>query len=195
MHYRETNVEWIEATEFTAMIGGILYKNVKNPVVVNGRSMIALTRSSSSNALGVSLHIQGDSGESIAIVTNNDVKVLDDGFVLVTGQKRVSVLRKNGGQVLLDLRYEIEDRPYEIELSVLFVCNGYPVILHPERTKLGCLNDNAAPNISRLTLTADRGSQGGGIALSDTKIYLLGMCIENLLNGVSVTLGGSHADN
>ncbi|MNF27229.1 hypothetical protein D3C84_78800 [compost metagenome] len=195
MHFKETSVEWEEATDYSAMIGGIIYKNVKNPVVVNGKSLITFTRNSSSNTLAASLQIQGDDGQLIAVVANNHVKLLDDGFVLLTGQKRVSVVHKNGGQVLLDLRYEIEDRAYEIELSVLFVCAGYPVILHPERTKLGCLNDNAAPNISRLTLTADRGSQGSGIGLSDSKVYLLGMCIENLLNGVSVTVGGAHAGN
>lgn len=188
-------MEWDEATDYSAMIGGILYRDVKKPVVVNGRSLITFTRNRTSKTLAVSLHIRGDREQSIAVVNNNDVALLDDAFAIVKGQNRVSVIRKDGGQVLLDLCYHIKDRDYEVELSAIFICDGYPVILHPERTKLGGFNDNSAPNISRLTLTADKGSQASGIGLSDTKLYLLGMCIENLHVGVDITIGRRHEGN
>lgn len=80
MHFKETSVEWEEAADYSAMIGGIIYKNVKNPVVVNGKSLITFTRNSSSNTLAASLQIQGDDGQLIAVVENNHVKLLDDGF-------------------------------------------------------------------------------------------------------------------
>ena len=112
-----------------------------------------------------------------------------------SGVQIESVINKKTGQVFLDLSYGITNQEYELELSFLCVMGGYPFVLHPERTKLGSFNQGDAPNISRLTLTSEKGSQGGAIAINNSKIYLLGLSIENLLNGVSVTLVGDNGTN
>lgn len=180
---------WQPTQEYKAKIGGILYKNVPNPVVVNGSSLIAFSREGASNILGVSLEIFDDKGNLIASVINNEIHNLKEGFIVVTGMNRFSVIRAESGQVFLDLICDIKGHEHELELSLLCVVQGYPLVLHPERTKCGVFNDHKAPNISRLTLLANPGSMAGGIALNNSPIYLLGMCIENFLNGVVIKVG------
>jgi hypothetical protein len=174
------------------MIGGVLYKNVKNPLVVNGRPLIKFSRNEETDILGVSLEVRGESGLLIASVVNNDVEKINVAFSLLKGENRVSVIRNDNGQVFLDLMYGIRDREYEIELSMFSICDGYPVILHPERTKCGAFNDGNAPNISRLTLTTEKGAKATGISITNSTIYLLGIFIENFLNGVSITVRGGN---
>ncbi|WP_127902520.1 hypothetical protein [Solirhodobacter olei] len=187
-------MEWNDAGDYAALIGGILYRNVKNPLVVNGTPPITLSRNPETSALAVSFQISADDENIIAKIDRNNVTVINENFYLYTGQKRFSVIRIKGGQVVLDLRYEIEDSPYELELSTIFLQDGCPVILHPERTKVAKTNDNSGPNLSNLTLTSQRDSQGTGIKLDRAAIYLLGVCIENLSNGVDISTGEGNAD-
>lgn len=186
---------WEKTQEYAAMIGGVLYKNVTNPLVANGKPLISLARNEETGMLGVSVDLYSDRGELVCRVTHNDISDLNEEFFVLQGLNRVSVINKKTGQVFLDLSYDISDQVYELELSFLSVLDGYPFVLHPERTKLGTFNDSDAPNISRLTLTSEKGSQGGAVGLNNSKIYLLGMSIENLLNGVSVTVVGSNETN
>ena len=71
--------------------------------------------------------------------------------------------------------------------AIIFSKDGYPILLHPNRTKFGTANDNKPPNISSLTLSTSENSQAGAIALKNKgAIYLLGIAIENFKNGVLV---------
>ena len=180
---------WQPTQDYKAKIGGILYKNVANPIVVNGSSLIAFSREGTSNVLGASLEIYDDKRNLIVRVSNNEIHNLREGYIAAIGRNRVSVIHAESGQVFLDLKSNIQDDEYEIELSFLCVVEEYTLVLHPERTKCGVFNDNTAPNISRLTLSAASGSMAGGISLNNSQTYLLGMCIENLLNGIVIKVG------
>ena len=180
---------WQPTQKYKAKIGGILYKNVTNPIVVNGTSLIKFSRERTSNMLGVSVEIYDEKNILIVSVTNNEIHNRREGFVILTGVNRVSVIHTESGQVFLDLIFDIQDQEHELELSFLCVVDGYPLVFHPERTKCGVFNDHKAPNISCLTLLADPGSLAGGIALDNSQIYLLGMCIENLVNGIVINVG------
>ena len=180
---------WQPTQDYKAIIGGILYKNVANPIVVNGSSLIAFSREDTSNTLGVSLEIYDDKKNLIASVRNNEIHNLREGFLVLSGMNRVSVIHAESGQVFLDLICNIQGHEHELELSFLCVVEEYPIVLHPERTKCGVFNDHKAPNISRLTLSTDPGSMAGGIAINNSQTYLLGMRIENLLNGIVINVG------
>ncbi|WP_417227949.1 hypothetical protein [Amphritea sp.] len=180
---------WNETDEYSAMIGGILYRNVHTPFLVNSKSLMQFSRNVDSGELGVSFELKDENGNVFSKVVNNTIEEVDDDFTVLEGQKRKSIIHKERGQVIFDLQYGIENNEFEIEISALFLVGGYPIILHPERTKLGCLNDNGAPNISRLTLSTVEKSAATGIGIDNGKIYLLGMCIENFRNGVDLKLG------
>jgi hypothetical protein len=192
MHPKESNVDWNETDEYSAMIGGILYRNVHTPFLVNGKSLMQFSRNVDSGELGVSFELKDEKGNVLSKVVNNAVKEVDDAFAVLEGQNRVSIIHKERGQVILDLQYGIEKHEFEIEISAFFLIGGYPIIFHPERTKLGCLNDNEAPNISRLTLSSVKNSAATGIGIDNGKIYLLGMCIENFRNGIDLKLGAKN---
>lgn len=195
-HTKEIGIPvWKKTQEYAAMIGGILYKNVANPLVVNGKPLISLARNDETGILGVTVDVYSESDQLVCRVIHNDIWELNEEFYVLNGSGRASVINKKTGQVFLDLSCGVSDQVYELEISFLTVLDGYPFVIHPERTKLGIFNENGAPNISRLTLTSEKGSQGGAVGINNSKIYLLGMSIENLLNGVSVTLGGSNGDN
>ncbi|WP_157958242.1 hypothetical protein [Salinicola sp. CR57] len=177
------------------MIGGVFYKNIANPLVVNGEPLISLARNEETGILGVSVDLYSDNGQLVCRVIHNDICDLNEEFFVLQGSNRASVINKKTGQVFLDLSRGISDQAYELELSFLNILDGYPFILHPERTKLGTSNENEAPNISRLTITSEKWSQGAAVGINNSKIYLLGMGVENLLTGLSVRVGGSNGTN
>jgi len=186
---------WEEAQDYSAKIGGLLYRNVKNPIIVNGKSLITLSRNTDTGILATSMEILDESGYLVCRVVNNDIDSHGEDLIILRGKNRVSAIDKKSGQVFLDLSYGIQGEEYEIELSALCAPDRCPIILHPERTKCGNFNDGAAPNLSRLSLATNKGSQASGIDLRNSKLYLLDICIENFLNGISITVGNENADN
>jgi hypothetical protein len=75
---------------------------------------------------------------------------------------------------------------------LLFSESGYPILLHPDRSKFGRANDNGPPNFAFLTLAADPGSSATAIALENGSIYLLGVAIENFRTGIRIIQAGKH---
>jgi hypothetical protein len=147
-------VAWIPAShiEYRAAIGGVLYRNVAEPVVCNGKSLIALARDETSGQLAVSLKLAQEDGSQIASVENNNVVMhQNEEYVLLHGPTRTSVLHRKTGRLWLDLIKAVDP---EIELSIsciLFGDSGYPILLHPDRTKFGVANENRPPNIAFMT--------------------------------------------
>lgn len=180
---------WEEEQEYSAKIGGLLYRNIKNPIVVNGKSLIKFFRNSESGILGASLQIAGDRGQLLCRVDKNNVDIVCKDLSVIRGANRVSVLNNKTSQVVLDLSYEVQNEDYEIQISFQHLLDSYPIVFHPERTKFGYFNNNLPPNISELTLCGEKGSQSTGINIkSKIRYYLLNIGIENFLNGIIVTV-------
>jgi hypothetical protein len=46
-------MQWEDVDDYTAMLGGVLFKNVENPIAINGKRLITLSRCRTSQMLGV----------------------------------------------------------------------------------------------------------------------------------------------
>lgn len=182
-------MSWEAATEYTALIGGILYRNVSQPIVCNGKSLISLNRDTRTYQLGVTLELFQEDRSPIASVTNNAVTLHNDtDYVLLESLNRTAVAHKQTGRLWFDLKWKHRNRTdSELSMScILFHEGGYPIFLHPDRSKFGRANDNKPPNISLLTLTTDPVNTAGAILLDNDSFYLLGMTIENYHIGVDI---------
>lgn len=182
-------MSWVRAEQYKALIGGILYRNVPQPIVCNGKSLISFARNTETSQLAVSIELMQQDRLTIASIANNAVTLHNtaDYFVL-QGLNRTAVVHKQSGRIWCDLRCTTGNHEYELSLScLLFSDSGYPVVLHPDRSKFGTVNDNNAPNIAFLTMTTDPGSIAAGIGLENSSLYLLGLAIENFRAGIEIT--------
>lgn len=190
-------MSWIPAAQYEALIGGILYRNVAQPIVCNGKQIIFVARNIETGHLGISLELFQQDRSPIACVTNNAVTLHNAAdYVALGGRNRTSVVHKESGRIWFDLKCTPGGREYELSVScLLFSESGYPIILHPDRSKFGVANDNKAPNISMITLTTQPGNSAGAIGLDNGALYLLGMAIENYRIGVEIMHSADNAAN
>lgn len=180
---------WEPAAHYKALIGGILYRNVPQPIVCNGKSLISLTRNTASGQLAVSFELFEQDKSTIASVADNTITLHNTAdYLVLRGLNRTAVVHKQSGRIWCDLRCTTGKDDYELSVScLLFSESGYPIILHPDRSKFGTANDNRAPNIAFLTMTTDQGGAAAGIGLKNSPLYLLGLAIENFRTGIEIT--------
>ena len=127
--------------DYVARIGGIVYRNVENPIVFNGAPVLELTRDTPDGELDANLDLKDESGKRIATITDGSVIEIDDGkYSVIEGQNRLAVVEKATGRIWADIRRKIRDEIYELEVSCLFIIGGVPIVLHPNRTKIGRIN-------------------------------------------------------
>ena len=191
-------MDWIDAQEYSARVGGILYRNVLHPITVNGQPLITLERDTATRELAVSFEIISQEGQKIASVRRNSLALHDaTHFVAVFAPSRFAVIERNSGRVWCDLRFATGPYApaYELDCAcLLFSDSGYPVILHPDRTRLGQVNEGACPTVARITLSTAPGSEATAIALDNASLYLLAVSIENFRTGIAVTHTVTHDD-
>ncbi|MER2510890.1 MAG: hypothetical protein ABTQ25_00445 [Nitrosomonas ureae] len=188
---------WVAAEQYKALIGGILYRNVPQPIVCNGKSLLSLTRNTETGQLGVSMDLFQQDRAPIASITNNLI-ILENtaDYIALEGRNRTAVVHKQSGRIWCDLRLTPGGKQYELSVAcLLFAESGYPVLLHPDRSKFGTANDDKPPNISLLTLTTAASSRAGAIGLQDDALYLLGIAIENFHIGVDITHSKNNESN
>jgi hypothetical protein len=144
---------WAPATTFSARIGGVVYRNVPQPIVLNGRSLVNLFRDTENGKLAASLELRQQDGKPIATVAHNEVTLHNtSAFLVVQGPRRTAVVEKGVGRVWCDIKNAPTKSDYELDVSALFFSDtGYPVLLHPDRTRIGAANDDQPPNIAFLT--------------------------------------------
>jgi hypothetical protein len=174
---------------YIARIGGIIYKNVEDPIIFNGASLLGLTRNTSDGELGVNLDLKDESGNKIAAITDGNVSEIDsEKYTIIEGQDRFAVVEKASGRTWADIRRRISDEIYELDVSCLFIRAGFPVILHPNRTKIGKVNDNQPPNISSLTLSTQNPGTGVAIHLKSNPLYIIDVAIEYFKTGITIEI-------
>lgn len=180
---------WVAAEQYQALIGGVLYRNVPQPIVCNGKSLLSFSRDTQTGQLAVNVQLFEQDQTPIGSVVNNIVTLHNTAdYVVLPGLSRSAVIDKQNGRVWCDLKWARGEYGYELSLScLLFSEFGYPIMLHPDRSKLGTANDDKAPNIMALTLTTHPGSGAVGIGLKNSPLYLLGLAIENFRAGIEIT--------
>ena len=181
---------WKPAEQYKALIGGILYRNVTQPIICNGKSLISLTRHTKSNQLAVSFELLQHDRAPIATVTNNTVTLNNTSdYLVLQGLNRTVVAHQQSGRIWCDIQLTPSNDHYELSVSCLFFDpSGYPVVPHPDRSKFGTANDNKPPNMAFLTLTTEPRSRAGAISLKNSPLYLLGIVIENFHSGITITI-------
>lgn len=179
---------WEQANQYCAKLGGVIYRNVPQPVTMNGEAVISLHRHSETGLLAPSFELYKQDGASIASIEYGELILhCEDEFVCISAVSRFAVLERASGRVWCDVRYAPWPE-YELDCAViLFSTSGYPILLHPDRSKFGTANENNPPNISGLTLTTAPASDAGAIAVDHSSLYLLDAAIENFRTGVAIT--------
>lgn len=179
-----TTEEWLPTDQYAARIGGIIYRSVKLPIVVNGMPVLALHRNVKTDELGISFELCTQDGASIAKIEHNDVVGIAEGYMALEGQWGKSVVEKANGRVWYDLRKSPIAAEYEIDCScLLFAEGGYPLFLHPDRTCLGSPHGSNPPNVSSLTLTTDQGSEVTAISSNGAGFYIIGIIGIDIMRG------------
>lgn len=169
-----------------ARIGGLIYRNVRCPIVVNGEPALTLQRNAGTAELGISFTLRSQDGEPIGRINNNEVRDLCDGYTLLEGRWGRSVVEEATGRVWCDLRTSPIDELCELDCSCLLLTGGYPLLLHPDRTNLGIPHGDDPPRISGLTLTTGPGSEAAALGLTGSGFYLLDIAIENFKIGINI---------
>ena len=175
--------------DYIARIGGIIYKNVENPIIFNETPVLGLTRDTRDGVLNVTLNLKDENGNRIATITDGNLSEIDSGkYIVIECQDRLAVVEKTSGRIWADIRRRIRDEIYELDVSCLFFIAGVPVILHPNRTKIGTVNDNEPPNISSLTLSTQNPGTGGAIHLKSSPLYIIDVAIEYFKSGITIEI-------
>lgn len=183
-------MSWEQENRYAAKIGGIYYRNVLQPIQYKEVPILTISRETESRLLGISFEIVNENGIRIAQVEYNQINLINkENYFCSSGHNRNSIIEKKSGRVICDIKFALLSHDYELELSaLLFTEEGYPIVLHPNRSKFGKFNDSQPPNISFLTLTTEEESGAGAISLNNTAaLYLIGICIENFRTGISIT--------
>jgi hypothetical protein len=186
---------WVPADQYKALIGGVLYRNVPQPIVCNGKTLISLARNTETGQLGVNIELFQQDRSNIASIANNKVILHNTAdYLALCGRNRTAVVHRESGRIWCDLKCTSGGDDYELSVScLLFSESGYPVILHPNRSKFGTANENKPPNIAFLTMTTESGNAAVAIGLKDSPLYLLGLTVENFRVGIEITHSKENA--
>jgi len=179
-------------TEYRALIGGLLYRNVSKPIVFNDKSLISFTRSNTTGQLAVTLDtdlVEND-GSVIASLRENVITLNNTtDFVKLLGLNRQAVMHKQTGRIWCDLRLTPDNYVYELALScILLIAPTYPIVLHPDRTKFGTINDNAPPNWLGGIFESKTKGEAGAFRIENSAMYVLNAAFENLGVGIDISV-------
>jgi hypothetical protein len=179
---------WVVEGKYRAKIGGIYYENVLQPIVYNDESLIKIARNKNTGLLGVSFELKTQDKVLIATIENNEIKkVHSEKFSIHKGENRFALVENGNGRIWCDLKFAIKNKEFELDLScILFGKNGYPIILHPNRSKFGEVNNSKPPNFSLFAIATEYGSQVTAFNVENASVYLLSMKIENFRRGINI---------
>ena len=180
---------WQPADAYTALIGGVLFKNVRQPILVNGHSLISFHRCVQTGQLGVSFELARQRGTPFASVSYNDVLLHDtDNYFVRRTVNRVAIVHHKVRNIACELITRPHTSDYELSVSLVHITDsGYPILLHPDRSKFGCANDNKAPNCAYFSIVAAHdGQNASGFGVTNSSLYLLGINIERITTGILI---------
>jgi hypothetical protein len=184
----ELEEEWVPAAQYSVRLGGIAYRNVGKPIVVNGETPVELWRNARTSELGVTFHLRTEGGASIARVQHNQIVDLADAYLCLRGEWGLSVIEKANGRVWCDLRTSPVNHEYELDCScLLFAMGGYPLLLHPDRTMLGAVHGDNPPNVSGLTMDGSLAVNATAIHFEGAGFYIVEVAIVNFATGINVS--------
>ncbi len=177
---------WNPEKVYTARIGGLLFRNVEQPIVYDGRSLISFSRESETGRLGVSFDLVQQDRSPIATVINSAVTLHSTEYTLLRGFQRVAVVENNTGRVWCEIRQPNRQLEYELDVSCIFIMeSGFLIFLHPDRSKFGIANDGQPPNIAGLTISNSNPETGTGMVIHGSG-YLIEVGFEHHHIGVSL---------
>lgn len=187
-------MNWLAANTYAAKIGGIIYRNVRCPILLDGQCVFKFARSSTDGQLAVTFDLHQEDTRRMASVTNNVITGFDPSiYILLEDTGRSALIERKTGRVWCEISVPRRQSQYELDIScVLISSSAYPLLLHPNRSKFGAANDGKAPNISRLTLTTDVGSKASAVCWNRAPLYMLSVAIENFDVGINVVFEGGR---
>lgn len=180
--------DWTSAEAYSARLGGVVYRNIGNPIVVNDEPVITLHRHRESGRLAPTFELLSAGKQRIARVLYGVVYDLnEDEYQLLAGDWGLSIIERRTGRVWCDVRVSPVTAEHELDCSCLLLTKwGYPVVLHPDRTLLGKFNTGEPPRASGFTITTESPGEGCAIAVEGTW-SAIDIAIENFRTGIEVT--------
>lgn len=184
----EPEEEWVPATQYSVRLGGVIYRSVNKPIIVNGEAPVEFWRNANTSELGVTFQLRAQDGAPIARVYYNRILDLADAYFCLQGAWGLSVIEKVNGRVWCDLRTSPVNREYELDCScLLFATGGYPLLLHPDRTMLGAVHGDNPPNMSAFTMDGSLAANATAINFEGAGFYIIEVAIVNFAIGIDVS--------
>lgn len=183
---------WVAAEEYSARIGGLTYRNVLQPITLDDEPLISLHRNSKTGLLVPSFALHTQDGVLIGRVVYGELEIADPArYIRFDATSRIALVEASTGQVWCDIRTAPVWQEYELDVScTLFVDSGYPIFLHPNRSKFGKANDGDGPNISGIGFTYNGLHSGSAVGIKiNSGVYLLDVAIENFRTGIAIRRG------
>lgn len=190
----DTGVEFHDAFrppgQYSARLGGLIYRNVGAPLRVDGTPPITLHRSVRDGGLVPSFELITEDAQPVARIEYGSVVTIEAPYAVMKGEWGFAVLERANGRVWCDVRLAPATRPYELECSLAWYSDaGYPVMLHPDRTVLGRPNRNRPSNVAGFTMMAEANNSACAIRSEGGDLYLIDLALENFSVGIEVVLG------
>ena len=183
----ELEEEWVPATPYLVRLGGIAYRNVGKPIVVNGEAPVEFRRNANTSELGVTFQLRTEDGGPIARVQHNQILDLAD-VTCLRGECGTERYREANGRVWCELRTSSVNHEYELDCScLLFAMGGYPLLLHPDRTMLGAVHGDNLPNVSGLTMDGSLAANATAMHFEGAGFYIVEVAIVNFAIGIDVS--------
>jgi hypothetical protein len=129
---------------YRAVIGGCAFLDVETIVRYNGDPLLSVRKSPEDSQSGARIDLRDNAGELIASIDGDTIEISDASkYVLAQSVRRVAIRNRETGSTVYDFarpQVRIPERP-EFTLSLLtFLPNGSPLLLHPNRIKIGSLH-------------------------------------------------------
>jgi len=129
---------WYLEEKFRVVIGGNTYINTPNIVVYKGTPLFVIKRSDSDGLLGIDFDVFDRKGDRVTTVRNGVVVQGNTAdYDIYKGMDRYTVIEKQSGRVICDIRKRSEAPNAELEVSVkLYTPDGFLFDATPEETNL-----------------------------------------------------------
>ena len=184
------NAEKIAVQEYKVLIGGVLYENVKFPILIGDQPAFFFTRNSK-GVLKPNFHILDKRAQLAFFCLEGNIvctkQKLSDLHV-VSQENRVSILSKNDRAVVLDLANEA--CPFsEAELQIsakTYISPGIPLTLNSSRTLVGNWQPDQHGCFWNMSIRGSIEKKHSAVGLSGKFMMFVNCHFINLYKGISI---------
>jgi hypothetical protein len=130
---------WLREREFKIRLGGNTYINVPTLIAFRGEPLFTVRREEESGQVGIDCEVYDADRRKIASISRNNIYVGDaQAFEVTRTDDRISLIDRQTGSVLADVRKHGQALPAELAVSVrTYAPDGTLLDLTPDHSNIG----------------------------------------------------------